>query len=110
VVTVENVVLAVPSPDFDGRERLTLAHGDQDAAQAGAGAITDWPEVPVEQLRCAVDGTDDAGDRDQLFASLPKSAFMPSIPAPIPASSCAFTTGLFSGVDSKSMVQTTTAL
>jgi hypothetical protein len=55
MMAVENVVLTVPSPHFDGRERLTLAHGDQDAAQAGAGSLTDWPEVLVEQLRCAVD-------------------------------------------------------
>ena len=72
VVAVENVVLPVPSPDFDGRERLTLAHDDQDAAQADAGSVTDGPEVPVEPLRCAVDRTDDAGDRDELFAYLPK--------------------------------------
>ena len=72
VVAVENVVLAVPSPDFDGWERLTLPHDDQDAAQACAGSVTDGPEVPVEPLRGAVDGTDDAGDRDELFPSLPK--------------------------------------
>jgi len=72
VVAVENVVLTVPCPDFDGWERLTLAHDDQDAAEAGAGSVTDGPEVPVEPVRCAVDGTDDAGDRDELFADLPK--------------------------------------
>ena len=72
VVAVENVVIAVPSPDFDRRERLTLAHDDQDAAEAGAGSVIDGPEVPVEPVRCAVDGTDDAGDRDELFADLPK--------------------------------------
>ena len=32
MMAVENVVLTVPSPHFDGRERLTLAHGDQYAA------------------------------------------------------------------------------
>src|SRR5215207_8370015 len=52
MMAVENVVLTVPSPHLDGRERLTLAHGDQYAAQAGAGSLTEWPEVPVEQLRC----------------------------------------------------------
>jgi hypothetical protein len=72
MMAVENVVLTVPSPHLDGRERLTLAHGDQYAAQAGVGSLTEWPEVPVEQLRCAVDRPHDAGDRDELFAAIPK--------------------------------------
>src|SRR5262245_57280860 len=37
-----------------------------------------------------------------------KSASMPSTPAPMPAFNCALSTGLFSEVDSKSIVQTTT--
>ncbi len=45
---------------------------DQYAAQAGARTVTDRPEVPVEQLRCAVNRPHDAGDRDELFAGLPK--------------------------------------
>jgi hypothetical protein len=40
--------------------------------RAGASSITDRPEVPVEQLRCAVNRPHDAGDRDELFAGLPK--------------------------------------
>jgi hypothetical protein len=72
MMAVENVVLTVPSPHLDRRERLTLAHGDQYAAQAGVGSLTEWPEVPVEQLRCAVDRPHDAGDRDELFAAIPK--------------------------------------
>src|SRR5829696_1985092 len=72
MMAVENVVLTVPSPHLDGRERLALAHGDQYAAQAGAGSITDRPEVSVEQLRCLVNRPHDAGDRDELFAGLPK--------------------------------------
>jgi hypothetical protein len=70
-MTVENVALAAPSPDLYGRERLTLAHGDQDAAQPGAGLGHCGPEVSVEPLRCAVDRTDDAGERDELFAGIP---------------------------------------
>jgi hypothetical protein len=72
MMAVENVVLAAPRPHLAGREWLTLAHGDQYAAQAGASSITDRPEVPVEQLRCAVNRPHDAGDRDELFAGLPK--------------------------------------
>jgi hypothetical protein len=40
--------------------------------RAGASSITDRPEVPVEQLRCAVNRPHDAGDRDELFPGLPK--------------------------------------
>ncbi len=56
VVTVEYVVLAHAQAQTSmGRRGAALAHGDQDAAQAGAGSVTDGPEVPVEPLRCAVD-------------------------------------------------------
>ena len=72
MMAVENVVLAARCPHLDGREWLTLAHGEQYAAQAGASSITDRLEVPVEQLRCAVDRPYDAGDRDELFAGVPK--------------------------------------
>src|SRR5512133_3602187 len=72
MMAVENVVLSAPSPHLDGREWLTLAHGDQYAAQAGASSITDGPEVRVEELRCAVNRPHDAGDRDELFAGLLK--------------------------------------
>ena len=72
VMAVENVVLAAPSPDVDGRERLTLAHGDQHAAQSCAGSITDWPEPAVEQMGSAVDRPHDAGERDELLAGVPK--------------------------------------
>ena len=71
VMAVENVVPAAPGVHLDGRQRLTLAHGHQDAAQPGAGLVTDRPKVPVEQLRCAIHRTDDAGDRDELFAGIP---------------------------------------
>src|SRR5215217_9503043 len=33
MMAVENVVLAVPCPHLDGRERLALAHGDQYVAR-----------------------------------------------------------------------------
>src|SRR5215203_6890636 len=72
MMAVENVVLAAPCPYLDGREWLTQAHGGQYAAQAGASSITDRPEVPVEHLRCAVNRPHDAGNRDELFAGLPK--------------------------------------
>ena len=55
VVAIDNVVLAAPGVHLDGRERLTLAHGYQNAAQSGAGSLTHRPEAPVEQLRCAID-------------------------------------------------------
>ena len=72
MMAVENVILAAPCPHLDGREWLTLAHGDQYAAQTGASSVTDRPEFPVEQLRSAVNRPHDAGDRDELFAGLPK--------------------------------------
>ena len=71
-MAVENVILAAPCPHLDGRKWLALAHGDQYAAQTGASSVTDRAEVPVEQLRSAVDRPHDAGDRDQLFAGIPK--------------------------------------
>jgi hypothetical protein len=77
MMAVENVVLAAPCPHLDGWEWLNLAHGDQYAAQAGASSITDRPELPVEQLRCAVSRPYDAGDRDELFTGLPK---LPGLP------------------------------
>ena len=72
VMAVENVVLAAPCPHLDGRQWLTLAHRDQYAAQPGASSITERPEVPVEQLRCAVNRPHNAGDRDELFACISK--------------------------------------
>jgi len=54
MMAVENVIHAAPGSHLDGRQWVVLAHGDQYAAQAGASTITDRPEVPVEQLRCAV--------------------------------------------------------
>jgi hypothetical protein len=94
MMAVENVVLAAPCPHLDGREWLTLAHGDQYAAQAGASSITDRPEVPVEQLRCAVNRPHDAGNRDELFAGRPK------LPRPLTAAVAheAFSVAWLSGV------------
>lgn len=64
MMAVENVVLATPGPYVDGREWFTLTHGDQYAAHAGASSIADRAEVPVEQLRSAVNRPHNAGDWD----------------------------------------------
>lgn len=60
------LVLTAPSPHVDRWQRLSLAHGDQDATKPGASSVTDGPEVPVEQLSCPVNGAHDVADRDEL--------------------------------------------
>jgi len=71
-MAVENVVLAAPCIHLDGWQRLTLSHGEQDAAQSGVGSRTHWPEAPVEYLRSTIDRAHDPGDRDELFTGVPK--------------------------------------
>ena len=61
----------MPSPDFDGGSGHPRAWRPG-RCPTGRGSVSDGRKVRVEPLRRAVDRTDDAGDRDELFADLPK--------------------------------------